>query len=80
MSDLTITITSDVRASLEAFMRTRGLGSASEAIQVAVQEGLEKVPNRQSSTDFRTLIGLAGGVPENPNPRFKSDDDLWEKD
>jgi hypothetical protein len=31
-------------------------------------------------TDFRSWIGIAAKGPANPNPRFKSEDDLWKKD
>jgi len=29
--------------------------------------------------DFRSWIGLGNRAPHNPNPRFTSDDELWEK-
>jgi hypothetical protein len=31
------------------------------------------------TTDFSSWLGLANKAPLNPTPRFKSDDDLWEK-
>lgn len=33
---------------------------------------------RFQEEDFDDLLGMALQAPLNPNPRFKSDDDLWE--
>ena len=30
--------------------------------------------------DFRSLIAIAAKGPANPNPKFKNEDELWEKD
>lgn len=32
----------------------------------------------QKTADFKSLRGLGLGVPLNPEPRFQSDDELWE--
>jgi hypothetical protein len=34
-------------------------------------------PVTDHTTDFRSWIGLGNAAPQNPNPRFNSDDDLW---
>jgi hypothetical protein len=35
---------------------------------------------KKPKTDWRALIGWTNQFPENPNPKFKSHDELWEKD
>ena len=44
----------------------------SMADQAAVQGTL--------ATDFRAWIGIATKAPMNPNPRFTTEDQLWEED
>jgi len=44
----------------------------SKANEPAVQNSL--------ATDFRSWIGIAAKGPMNPNPRFTTEDQLWEKD
>jgi len=58
-------------------MRARGIGTKSEAVRIAVEEGLERALEQPRRTDFSELRGLACGDGENPSPRFTSDDDLW---
>jgi hypothetical protein len=36
------------------------------------------LPDLEQKTDFRAWLGLGTRIPQNPSPRFKSDDDLWE--
>jgi len=38
-------------------------------------------PNRpaQQAMDFRTLLGIGIKVPMNPDPKFTTEDQLWEK-
>ena len=47
-----------------------------------VKKSKVKQPPAQSSlaTDFRAWIGIAAKGPANPNPRFTTEDQLWEKD
>jgi hypothetical protein len=77
MNQLTIPLTPDFAASLASLMQARGVTSPEEAVKLAVRETVEKV-SPAISTDFKKWIGLACQVPEDPNARFKSDDDLWE--
>ena len=39
-----------------------------------------KVLAEQQSIDFKNWIGYAKKVPQNPYPKFRADDDLWQKD
>jgi hypothetical protein len=80
MSQLNIQLTPDFERRLTRLMRVRGLKTKSEAVRVAVQETLERsLTEAKPRTDFRTWIGLGRRAPLNPNPRFRSDDDLWEE-
>ena len=38
----------------------------------------QKLQNQKKRFDFHSLHGLALKAPLNPNPRFKTEDDLWE--
>lgn len=44
-------------------------------------EELQKLTQKKEEkkrTDFSSLLGAALKAPLNPNPRFKTEDDLWE--
>jgi hypothetical protein len=62
---------------LGQFMRARGIKTKSEAIRVAVEEGLALTMRRADVTDFAAWRGLGTRAPLNPAPRFASDADLW---
>ena len=42
------------------------------------RRGSASGPLKEKDFDFDSLLGMALKAPLNPNPRFKSDDDLWE--
>ncbi len=78
MSQLNLHLKPDFERNLQSFMRMREIKTKSEAIRVAVREGLERaIEERGGGTDFHRWIGAALGEGENPEPRFQSDDDLW---
>lgn len=77
MSQLNIQMTAGFEEDLRLFMRVRGIGTKSEAVRVAVAEGLQAARCRQSTPDFTLWIGLARHGDESPEPRFRSDDDIW---
>lgn len=62
---------------LARFMRLRGIETKSEAIRVAVRESLERASRQRPPVDFKEWLGAALEAPQNPEPRFRSDDDLW---
>lgn len=78
MSQLNMHLTPEFKDNLACFMRIRRLRSKSEAIRVAVKEGLEAATKGKGHTHFRGWIGMALGEGENPNPRFRSNEELWE--
>ena len=78
MAQLNIHLRPAFEADLASFMKLRKIPTKSEAIRVAVREGVERITrSRKDRTDFRSWSGLALGSPVNPRPRFASDDDLW---
>jgi hypothetical protein len=77
MPQLKIQLTPEIQRVLDRFMKERGLTSESEAVGLAVREALEREPQKARTVDFRDWIGTGRKAPENPNPRFRSDDDLW---
>ena len=68
----------DFAEDLAKFMKLRDVPTKSEAIRVAVREGVERLTRaRKQHPDFRTWSGRALKAAVNPHPRFQSDDDLW---
>jgi len=77
MGQINIHLTPEFEFSLGEFMRLRAISTKSEAVRVAVSESLDRVRARPRSTDFAEWVGAGLEAPENPSPRFRSDDDLW---
>ena len=77
MPQLNMHLTPEFQQSLADYMRLRHLKTKSEAIRQAVREALERERSRRRTADFTAWLGLANRVPQNPHPRFTSDDDLW---
>jgi hypothetical protein len=76
MKQLNLNVTPEFAKDLRTFMKQRKIKRKSDAIRLAVHELAER---SRKDFDFRSLIGLALSDNPNPNPRFKSEDDLWEK-
>jgi hypothetical protein len=77
MGQLNINLTPAFEETLLRYMQVRGIRSKSEAVRIAIQEGLERSVADQPKVDFGSWLGSALGAGENPAPRFNSDDDLW---
>ncbi len=80
MAQLNLHVKPDFERDLARFMRLRGLDTKSEAIRLAVREGLERARGAGARKSFSSWAGAALGVRPNPEPRFPSDDDLWRGD
>jgi hypothetical protein len=54
---------------------------ANQRVRISVEPIAGEAPPKKR-IDFGEWLGLAKRAPQNPNPKFKSDDDdvLWEKD
>lgn len=77
MPQLNIHLTPDFEAALSEYMRLRRVRTKSDAVRLAVQEAVEREHHRRIVPDFSRWLGMAKQAPENLNPRFRSDDDLW---
>lgn len=77
MPQLNLHLTPEFEEALGEFMRLRHVRTKSDAIRLAIQEAVEREHRRSKAPDFSRWLGMALRVPGNPNPRFRSDDDLW---
>ena len=77
MAQLNLNMTPEFEEALRRFMRLRGIRAKSEAIRVAVREGVERSIGAVGRSSFAPWLGAAARAPENPKPRFASDSDLW---
>lgn len=81
MAQLNMHTTPEFEEQLARLMQLRGIATKSEAIRVAVREGLARaVRGRSQELDFRDWIGAAREAELAPRPRFATDDDLWRTD
>jgi hypothetical protein len=77
MSQLNIHLTSSFEKDLNQFMKLRHINTKSQAIRVAIKEGIQHSITHAKSLDFTSWLGLAKQVPANKKPKFSCDDDLW---
>lgn len=77
MSQLNIHVTTRFENDLKKFMKLRHINTKSEAIRVAIQEGIQNALIHTKSANFEEWLGLANQAPINKKFKFFSDDDLW---
>jgi hypothetical protein len=77
MPQFNLHLTPDFEAAIDELMRLRRIRTKSDAVRLAVIETVEREKRARRVPDFSTWVGLGRRVPENPNPRFRTDDDLW---
>jgi len=77
MPQLNLYLTDDLQRDLKALMKELGITRRAEAIRIAVREMLAQRMRLKSSSAFKRLLGAGLEAPPNPDPRFKSDRDLW---
>jgi hypothetical protein len=77
MSQINLHAKPEFERDLARFMRLRGLRTKSEAIRLAVREGLERAQAAPARKSFTAWAGAGLAAAPNPEPRFRSDDDLW---
>ena len=77
MSQINMHVKPEFERDLARFMRLRGLETKSEAIRVAVREGLERAQATPARESFASWAGAGLAAATNPDQRFESDDDLW---
>ncbi len=79
MAQFNINMTPDFERDLARFMRLRRVKTKSEAIRLAIREGVDRVLGAGHEVDFSEWIGLAQGRLPGRKERFKDDDELWSK-
>lgn len=77
MSQLNIHITASFEKDLNRFMRLKHINTKSEAIRVAIKEGIQHASKQVKTINFNDWLGLGNQVPTNKKVKFTSDDDLW---
>ena len=77
MPQLNLHLTPELEEALDELMRLRQIRTKGEAIQLAILETAERECRRRAPADFSSWLGLGRRAPENPNPVFRSDADLW---
>lgn len=76
MKQLNLNVTPEFERDLRKFMKDRGIKRKSDALRTLAREAAGKI-ERRKDFDFSALIGAALGGPENPHPKFQTEDDLW---
>ena len=80
MAQLNINMTPEFAEDLQRLMRLRRIRTKSEALRTAVREAVDAAElDNNGPVDFQEWIGLGNTAKRNPNPRFTSTDELWEK-
>ncbi len=77
MSQLNIHLTPEFEKTLSDYMNLRGIKTKSDAVRQALQEAVEREKRLRRVPDFTRWVGMGKLGPENPTPKFRSDDDLW---
>jgi hypothetical protein len=76
MKQLNLNVTPEFERDLKLFMKQKGIKRKSDAIRSALHELAERARTK-SNCDFQSLLGIGLKAPLNPNPRFKTEDELW---
>jgi hypothetical protein len=76
MKQLNLNVTPEFERDLKLFMKRKGIKRKSDAIRTALRELAER-SGAKSDCDFHSLLGIGLQAPLHPNPRFKTEDDLW---
>lgn len=76
MKQLNLNVTPEFERDLKLLMKRRGVKNKSELIREVLREFAER-ERAKSDFDFHSLLGIGLKAPLNPNPRFKTEDDLW---
>lgn len=76
MSQISVELNPELEHVLAEYMKLRHIETQAEAIRAALAEVVER--GRSSiRPNFSRWLGLGLQAPENPAPRFRSDNDLW---
>ncbi|MCX6595461.1 MAG: hypothetical protein NTV70_03740 [Acidobacteria bacterium] len=75
MKQFNMNVDAEFEQALERLMKGRGFATKADAVRKVVAEAAG--PAKDPDYDFTRMLGIALGPGLDPNPRFKSDDDLW---
>jgi len=76
MAQLNLNLTPQFERDLKKLMKARKIARKSDAIRYAVSVASAAEEKRR---DFSALLGAFASLPDNPNPRFGSEDALWDE-
>jgi hypothetical protein len=76
MSQINLQVKPEFEEELAKFMAARRIRTKSEAIRIAVREGLAAA-RRRRRVRFEDWVGLGNRSARSRKPRFRTDDDLW---
>lgn len=76
MSQISVELNPELEQALAEYMKLRHIETEAEALRAALAEVVERERPRHSQ-DFSRWLGIGLQAPQNPQPRFRSDDDLW---
>ena len=76
VKQLNLNVTPEFERDLKLFMKQKGIKRKSDAIRTALRE-LASRAGAKTDCNFQELLGIGLKAPLNPNPRFKTEDDLW---
>lgn len=77
MSQLNIHVTPSFEKDLNKYMKLKHIQTKSEAIRVAIKEGIQHATSQARTVDFSDWLGLGLQVSINKKKKFSSDNDLW---
>lgn len=76
MSQISVDLDPELEQALAEYMKLRHIDTEAEALRAALVEVVEK-ERPACRPNFSRWLGMGLQAPQNPNPRFRSDDDLW---
>ena len=76
MSQISVDLDPELEQALAEYMKLRHIDTEAKALRAALVEVVEK-ERPACRSNFSRWLGMGLRAPQNPNPRFRSDDDLW---
>jgi hypothetical protein len=77
MKQLNVNLSDEDEFNLETLLKSGKAHSRSAAVREALRLA-DRLCRLEERPDYRSLVGMVHDLPDNANPRFKSDRDLWE--
>jgi Arc/MetJ family transcription regulator len=77
MAQLNIHLDEALEANIRRFMRLSGIRTKSDAVRVALEEGVQRARRGAGRTEYREWLGLGTRAAPSNRVRFRSEDDLW---